>query len=281
MIDKHKNNIKRTWQITKEIIGKSRNTKNSLLRQLNINDSKVAEHFNKYFVTVGPNLAQKFFKLNNTLKIILPKIIFYRKKKTLTDEEFKKAFFSLKINKSRFGFQKAISTDHAILQLILNISCGVPQGSILGPLLFLLYVNDVEHASKIIKPIMFADDTNLFYSHKELVEIANDELVKTNNWFKVLNADKTKYTFFPRAKVSDNLPLRLPTLKLNNCVIKREHSIKFLGVLINENLTWKTHINNIENEISKSLGMLYKAKFMQNQNCLKSIFFSFIHCHLM
>ena len=75
-------------------------------------------------------------------------------------------------------------------------------------------------------------------------------------------------------------PLRLLKLKLNNCVIKREHSIKFLGVLIDENISWKPHINNIENKISNSLVMLYKATFMPNQNCLKSVYFSFIHCHL-
>ena len=91
---------------------------------------------------------------------------------------------------------------------------------------------------------MSVDDTNLFYSHKDLqllFKIVSDELVKTNNWSKAnklsLNAEKTKYTFFHRAKVDDNLPLRLPTLKLSNCVIKRDHSINFLGVLIDENLT--------------------------------------------
>ena len=118
------------------------------------------------------------------------------------------------------------------MYLMLNISCGVPQGSILVPLSFLLYVNDLEHSSKIIKPIMLEDDTNLLYTHRDLkllFKIVNDELV--NNWFKAnklsLNADKTKYTFFHTVKVCGNLPLRLPTLKLNNCVIKREHSTKF------------------------------------------------------
>ena len=85
----------------------------------------------------------------------------------------------------------------------MNIKCGVPQGSILGPLLFLLYVNDLCEVSNILEPIMFADDTNLFYSHKNLktlFNIVNIELNKLNNWFKSnklsLNTGKTKYTFF-------------------------------------------------------------------------------------
>ena len=105
----------------------------------------------------------------------------------------------------------------------LKISCGVPQGSILGPLLFLLYVNDLAQLSNMIRPIMFADDTNLFYSHKDinlLFRIINEELVKTSNWFKAnklsVNADKTKYTFFHKVNMSDYITLRLPILRVNN-----------------------------------------------------------------
>ena len=79
-----------------------------------------------------------------------------------------------------------------------TVLCGVPQGSILGPLLFLIFVNDLNQATSILNPIMFADDTNLFYSNKNidiLFEIVNKELVNINNWFIAnklsLNASKS------------------------------------------------------------------------------------------
>ena len=84
-----------------------------------------------------------------------------------------------------------------------NISCGLPQGSVLGPLLFLLYVNDFSNCSKILDFHLFSDDSNLFYAHKSLknlVQITNDELQKVNDWLCAnklsLNVEKSNFAIF-------------------------------------------------------------------------------------
>ena len=85
---------------------------------------------------------------------------------------------------------------------------------------------------------MFADDANLFYSHKSikiLIKNGNDEPEKISQWFKV--KEKTKFTLFHKPRNNDKLPLQLPNLRINNYKIKRSLSIKFLSVLVDENLT--------------------------------------------
>ena len=105
---------------------------------------------------------------------------------------------------------------------------GVPQGSILGPLLFVLYVNDLKNASPVLNPIMFADDTNLFYTHsniQKLFSTMNEELASINQWFTSnklsLNAKKTKYSFFDKPSKKDDIPSMQPKLTISNHVIER------------------------------------------------------------
>ena len=168
-----------------------------------------------------------------------------------------------------------------------NMTCGVPQGSILGPLLFLIYINDLREASNILDPIMFADDTNLFHSHHQIkvfFERVNAELQKISQWFRAnklsLNVKKTNYTLFHKCSLKDKMPLKLPELKIGNNIIEKATSIKFLGVMIDENISWRDHIKTVENKLSKNIGLLYQAKQFLDENSLKALYFSYIHLYL-
>ena len=132
----------------------------------------------------------------------------------------------IKLIKNYLSNRKQFISYNCKTTALKDISCGVPQGSILGPLLFLLYVNDLKNASASLNAIMFADDTNLFVSHKNintLFQIVNAELKNLETWFNgnklSLNLTKTKYAFFHPKSYSDDIPLRLPTLKINNIII--------------------------------------------------------------
>ena len=179
-----------------------------------------------------------------------------------------------------------ISITHDLETDTENICCRVPQDSILGPLLLLLYVNDLHNLSAL-DPIMFADDTNLFYEHKDLktlFSLVNQELQKINEWFEAnklsLNVGKTKYLLFHQPGRKNDLPLLLPRLLIKKHKVERVKSIKFLGVLLDENLSWKDHIKYIENKVAKNIGLLYRAELFLDKNSLLTLYYSYIHTYL-
>ena len=108
--------------------------------------------------------------------------------------------------------------------------------------------------------------------YHSLFSTAKNELSNISHWFNddklSLNADKTKFTLSHKVRKRDKIPL-VSTLKINSTFIKRADHITFLGVLFDENLTWKNHINLTKDEISKNVGILYRAKSLLNQKSRK------------
>ena len=168
---------------------------------------------------------------------------------------------------------------------LLDISCGVPQGSILGPLLFLIYINDMHTAVKFSTVYHFADDTNLLYHHKNpkiLRKHMNADLKLLFNWLCAnrlsLNVSKTEFIIFrpPNLKLSARI-----TLTLNRTTIFESTKIKYLGVILDNKLSWKHHIFELCKKLNRAVGMLYKLRRLNyNKSLLLSLYFSIFQSHL-
>lgn len=162
------------------------------------------------------------------------------------------------------------------------VFCGVPQGSIMGPLLFIVYINDITNVSKLANLIMFADDTNLFYSHNNLdilCDDINNDLLLISSWFKLnklsLNIKKTNFMIF-RSK-NKKLPKGEVKIKIEDKPIERVDHTKFLGVIINDRLTWDDHIKTICNKASKSIGIIYRIRHNVPACTLINLYYTLIH----
>ena len=162
-----------------------------------------------------------------------------------------------------------------------QITCGVPQGSILGPLLFLIYINDLGTISSHFSMILFADDSNLFIKGKDLDSITsalNDKIAVLVDWLRAnrlsLNIDKTHYMLFTPKK--REIPPDINIL-INGTRLTRVTECKFLGVMIDEKITWKAHINYISRKAAKTLGILNKARRYFQQPTLITLYYAFLY----
>jgi hypothetical protein len=168
-----------------------------------------------------------------------------------------------------------------------KIVCGVPQGSVLGPLLFLVYINDLPNVSKIARFIVFADDTNIIYSNKDIRNLettSNNDLQNISDWFRLnklsLNISKTKFIIFDtKNKLQKHSSINFE-IKLNSINITRVTETKFLGVTLKDNLTWISHINEKCKKISQTLALLKRLKHEVPLRTLKTIYSSLIEPHM-
>ena len=165
---------------------------------------------------------------------------------------------------------------------ISTLNIGVPQGSTLGPLLFLIYVNDMKNCSNILKFIQFADDTTLMYRHKNIEQLNSTLEIEGNKVAKwlyanrlILNTNKTHSMLFTNKL--GNLTLHL---KIENIYLENKIETTFLGVIIDKKLTWKQHIQHISNKISKTIALLRLLRHIFPKRILRLIYMSLIYSYL-
>lgn len=158
---------------------------------------------------------------------------------------------------------------------------GVPQGSNIGPLLFLLYVNDLCRLQLKGVPRLFADDTALFYPQSNIESIVrnmNSDLEILSRYFAAnllsLNVSKTKYMVFhsPKKPIPPH-----DNVMLNSCIIEEVKSFKYLGLILDSTLSWSDHINYIERKVSSLCGIIRKVSYFVSRNILLKFYFAHVH----
>ena len=179
---------------------------------------------------------------------------------------------TLKWFTSYLAGRKQYTTVSNIDSQLKDISYGVPQGSVLGPLLFLIYINDLNRAITYSYIRHFADDTNILYRDKSLRKInqrINFDLKNIVKWLRAnriaLNTNKTEIVLF-------RSPRKIVTRKMNFGIsgqkIKIKNNAKYLGLIIDESLIWKKHYDILRSKLERSIGLLAKLRYYVSANLL-------------
>ena len=164
-----------------------------------------------------------------------------------------------------------------------KVLCGVPQGTNLGPLLFLIFINDLPNSSDLFKYTLFADDSTLTAkfprNESDITSKINDGLSFVNYWLMsnkiAINADKTKYVTFAYKQKP-----KLELLRIGDIKIKETDHIKFLGIYLDSNFKFKFHVKYITNKVARSIGILNKFKYFLPTLVMRTLYITFIQPYL-
>ena len=235
---------------------------------------KLIDHVSKE-IEAGKTPTSVYIELSKAFDTLTFEVLLYNLKYYgVTDTVFD-LLKSYLTNRKQYVVFDGCQSEHV------EIYTGVPQGSILGPLFFSIYINDLITVSDRLNFLMYADDTTIYFNLEDFDNLTketdiNRELEKVNIWLKLnklsLNTQKTKLMLFHRKqKHLDEI-----NVVINGIEIEHVPSFNFLGIMLDENLSWKSHIKMVGNKISKVTGILYRLKNVFPENVLFVLYNSLI-----
>ena len=229
----------------------------------------------KYTISIFLDLSKAFDTLSHEL--LLTKLELYGIRGTalswfanyLTDRSLRAKCIDNTTNKQIYSSQYPVNV-------------GTPQGSCLGPLLFLIFCNDLHLNLIFCNSILFADDTTLYCSHKNLKYLKwciEQDLSSISDWFRAnkltLNVSKSECVIF-----GPNRKSTIESIDVDDLAIPVVSHTKFLGIWIDNKLNWKLHVENLKIKLNKNYRILCNSKNMLNTNAQKSLYYAQIHSHL-
>jgi hypothetical protein len=162
-----------------------------------------------------------------------------------------------------------------------KVNCGIHQGSVLGPFLFILYINDFHECSDLFDFHHFADDSNLFYENKNISVLEykiNKELDNIHVWLCAnklsLNIEKSNFVIFHPYQKNPDIDINL---SIPGRYLEKVDHIKYLGVFIDSHLSWKYQISHIAKKIRRGIGILSKVRYLVNTNILVKLYYAIIY----
>ena len=319
-------NSRKTWETINEVTRRKSDKAVINELELNgtriTNSTEIAEGFNNFFAEIGPELSRDIEEVGTSFdeyihqtsncfsfqRVTQSHVLSYlnklcKRKATGLDSVSARLLrdHSILLSKLQaYGIQG--STNQWFCSYLKNrtqtclvngnksskmfLRCGVPQGTILGPLLFLLYINDLPNCLQHSQPRMYADDTSITFAGSDVDEINNCinlDLERIRVWLAAnrltLNMTKTEFLLIGSKQRLSNFTVN-PTANINQFPIKRVSTVKSLGVHIDENLTWECHINELSKKIASGISAIKRIRYSVPYKTLLSIYNSLVQPHL-